>query len=236
MNPIASNQDPKSTLAINTIVVPQGAEYQAVCRGLQKTGEDKVQILTIPIGLSNLPEVLTRYSKQLNKVQNILLMGLCGSLSQLYQVGDEIIIESCQDLDCNQVNLDLDLTAKIKDILAVDGVVGLTSDHIITQAQSKQQLSQQYSASVVEMEGYGYVTQLQQRGMSVAMLRVVSDDLSGNLPDLSGAIDPWGNLRPIPMAIALAAQPRDAIRFIRGSLIGLKELEKVTARLFACQS
>ena len=106
------------------------------------------------------------------------------------------------------------------------------SDRIITQPQEKQKLAQQYSVSIVEMEGYGYVRELQQRRISVAMLRVVSDGLRGDIPDLSNSIDHQGNIKGIPMAIAFIKQPLAAIKLIRGSLMGLKTLEQMTAKLF----
>jgi len=233
MKPVTSNRDLNLSSLVDIIVVPQGSEYQAVCRGLSKSGFNGVEIISIPLGTNNLPQVLTSYSQQLSIARNVLIMGFCGSLSQLYNVGDVILVKSCQDLLNSQINLDLNLTIKLQNILSVNLVAGLTSDRIITQAQEKQKLAQQYSVSVVEMEGYAYVRELQQRGISVAMLRVVSDGLRGDIPDLSNAIDHQGNIKGIPMAIAFIKQPLAAIRLIRGSLMGLKALEQITARLFS---
>lgn len=232
MKPIPPQQVLNSSLPIDTIIVPQGAEYQAVCRGLPKSGLAQIQIITIPIGVENLAQVLASYSKQLSQAQGILIMGLCGSLRSAYQIGDAVVIKSCLDLANNQVNLDSELTSKIQDLLSVDLVAGLTSSCIITKAREKQKLSQQYPVSIVEMEGYGYVMQLQQQGLSVAMLRVVSDDLTGDIPDLSKAIDHLGNIKVMAMAIAFIKQPIAAMRLIRGSLTGLKALEQITAKLF----
>ena len=52
------------------------------------------------------------------------------------------------------------------------------------------------------------------------------------IPNLNRAIDPDGNLRTLPMAIAFLQQPLAAIRLIRGSLTGLKTLQQVTFKLF----
>lgn len=232
MKPIPPQQVLNSSIPIDTIVIPQGAEYQAVCRGLPKSGLAQIQIITIPIGTKNLAQVLTSYSKQLSQAKKVLMMGLCGSLKVAYQIGDGVVVKSCQDLGNNQVNLDSELTNKIQDLLSVDLVAGLTSDRIITKAREKQKLSQQYPVSIVEMEGYNYIMQLQQQGLSVAMLRVVSDDLTGDIPDLSNAIDHQGNIKTMAMAIAFSKQPVAAMRLIRGSLTGLKVLEQITAKLF----
>ncbi len=65
------------------------------------------------------------------------------------------------------------------------------------------------------------------------MLRVVSDDLTGDIPNLDSAIDPNGNLQTWPMAIAFLQQPLAAIRLIKGSLRGLKTLQQITTQLFS---
>ena len=219
-------------LAIDTIVVPQGAEYQAVCRGLQQGGAANLQVITIPIGFDNIKQILANYFKQLANSKQIIIIGLCGSLSKSYGIGDQVLVQSCQDFRGNRVDLNAELTAKIHAKLSLDSVAGLTSDRLIFQAQEKYEFGQKYNAKVVEMEGYGYVKELQQQGKSVAMLRVVSDDLAGDLPNLNNIIDSQGNIKVVAMAIAFLKQPIAALRLIRGSLIGLKALESITAKLF----
>ncbi|NJK54971.1 MAG: phosphorylase [Pleurocapsa sp. SU_5_0] len=219
-------------MLINTIVVPQGAEYQVVCRGLSKAQVDSIQVIAIPIGVRQISQVLANYSQQIDGCANILMMGLCGSLSNSYTVQDSVLIKSCQDLNHNLIDLNAELTAKIQQKLSIDLVNALTSDRAITQAQEKLILAQQYSATIVEMEGYNYVKELKNQGIFVAMLRVVSDDLRGDIPDLNQAIDSQGNLKTLPLAIALITQPLAAIRLIKGSLAGLKALEEITAKLF----
>ncbi len=221
-------------LSIDTIVVPQGAEYQAVCRGLQQANAD-IAAIAIPIGTKNVRQVLASYSQQLSQAQTVLIMGLCGSLTPSYSVGDSVVIQSCWDLNHNCVNLESELITIIQNKLSIDAVAGLTSDRIIALAQEKLKLSQQYPVSIVDMEGYSYITQLQRQGITVAMLRVVSDDLRGDIPCLSNAIDSAGNLKTVPMAIAFLQQPIAALRLIQGSLTGLKALELTTAQLFTSE-
>ena len=221
-------------LSINTIVVPQGAEYQAVCRGLQKAKLDSIEVIAIPIGVEHAAQVLSDYSQSSNNIVNVLIMGLCGSLSNAHDVGDSVLVKSCEDLNHNSIELDAKLTANLQQKLSIGVVNGLTSDRIITTAQDKLKIAQQYSATIVEMEGYSYIKQLQRQGKAVAMLRVVSDNLGGDIPDLNQAIDHQGNLQTLPMAIAMVKQPRAAIRLIKGSLAGLKALENITIKLFNC--
>jgi purine-nucleoside phosphorylase len=225
-------------LSINTIVVPQGAEYQAVCRGLTKTKvKDRIQVIAIPLGVKQMSQVLVDYGAIISNSTNVLIMGLCGSLSNAYAVGDSVVVKSCIDLEHHLVDLDAELTDAIqrklsKSSIEIDLVAALTSDRIITQAEAKGILAQEYAASIVEMEGSNYVRALTNQGKSVAMVRVVSDDLRGDIPNLNQAINSQGNLQILPLAIALIKQPLAAIRLIRGSLTGLKALEEITAQLF----
>jgi len=221
-------------LSINTIVVPQGAEYQAVCRGLALANVDRIKVIAIPIGVKHITQVLANYAQEINNSAKVLILGLCGSLADTHSVGDLVLVRSCEDLNHNLIDLDAELTGAIQQQLAIAQshlVAALTSDRIITQAKEKLILARQYSANIVEMEGYGYVKELQHQGVAVAMIRVVSDDLRGDLPDLNQAINSQGNLQTLPLAISLIKQPVAAIRLIRGSLTGLKTLEEITAKL-----
>lgn len=220
-------------LSIDTIVVPQGAEYQAVRRGLQQIKVQNVNVISIPIGMDNVRQNLAQSLSQKTPPQKVLLLGLCGSLSPLYSVSDIVLYHECWNLKCSTVKTNPELTQMIQRKLSVNLVTGLTSDRLICQTADKLQLSQTYPVSVVDMEGYGYIQELQHQGISVAMLRVVSDALTGDIPDLSGAIDPQGNLQTVPMAIAFLQQPLAAFRLIRGSLTGLKTLQQITSKLFS---
>ena len=219
-------------LFIDTLVVPQGAEHQAVCRGLQKAGVDRLKIIAIPIGTIFVEQFLSNYLEEIRNSTGILILGLCGSLGDSYAVGDSVLVESCKDPNHNLVHLDRKLTADIQQKLSLKTVAGLTSDRVIVKAQEKLALAQKYGASIVEMEGYAYVQKLQQQDIAVAMLRVVSDDSEGDIPNLNRAIDSRGNLKTLPMAIALVKQPIAAIGLIKGSLAGLKALEQITTQLF----
>ncbi len=61
----------------------------------------------------------------------------------------------------------------------------------------------------------------------MAILRVVSDDSLHDIPDVTSAINSDGSLQPLPLALALIRQPLSATWLIRGSLKGLKILERV---------
>ena len=216
--------------SIDRIVVPQGLEYQAVCRGLLQAKARGVRVIAIPIGDRHTETVLANYARQLADARGVLIIGLCGGLGESYTVGDAVVVGSCENLNGDCLNLDLELTTIIQNKLSLDVVRGLTSDRVITRSAEKLQLAKKHQASVADMEGYGYISYLQQE--AVAMLRVVSDDAKGDIPDLGDAIDESGRLKTIPLAIALCKQPVAAIRLIRGSLTGLKALQQMTTKLF----
>lgn len=95
--------------SIQTILVPQGAEYQTVCRGLSQINSPKPLILPIPIGCKSLTQHLEKLP--LPKLhENIVLMGLCGSLSPQYEVGDVVIYQECVNESNSTQSCDHELT------------------------------------------------------------------------------------------------------------------------------
>ncbi len=226
--------------SIQTILAPQGAEYQAVCRGLR--GLTQIPLVrAIPVG----PAAVSRYLTRLQAAESleqtaILVMGLCGSLTAAQTVGDRVLYQDCcwhgtgEDTAPSSLLCDRALTDSLSHQLGitVPQVRAVTRDRLVVSAADKQQLAQQVGAAVVDMEGYAVLQTLGPAGVSIAMLRVVSDDSQHDLPDLSAAIGPEGNLKPLPLAWGMVRQPIAATRLIRGSLRGLKILEQTTAELF----
>jgi hypothetical protein len=228
---------------IQTILVPQGAEYKAVCRGLSCVSAPKPLVMAIPIGSKPLARYLERYLQGghfLNYPQpRVLLMGLCGSLSPDYAIGDIVVYQECVYESKGSTPLwqscDSELTMllhhKLKERASL--VRAFTSDRIIFSAQEKRHLAQSYSADVVDMEGFAALDVLTQAGVAVAMVRVISDDSHHNIPNLTSALSPDGSLQPLPLARAMIQQPIAATRLIRGAIHGLRSLQQVTTVLFA---
>jgi nucleoside phosphorylase len=214
------------------IIVPQGAEYAAVCRGL-KQAQSKIEVISIPIGVNSVVATLKDYRSS-QQLQRILILGLCGSLSNDLKVADVVIYRGCYNLqhhfvECSPTFSNLITQKLTRSIITVNA---LTSDRVICQASEKLALSKNYPATVVDMEGFAYLRQLQHQNLEVAIVRVVSDDITGDIPNLANSIDKNGNLLPLAMSIAMLRQPIAASRLIRGSLIGLKVLQQVTRELF----
>ncbi len=221
---------------IQVILVPQGAEYGAVCRGMGRV-QNPPLILPTPAGTAIAAHLHTLHqSGFLESGQTVLLMGLCGGLVPSLAVGDVVLYQASHSPLPNtppQV-CDRDLSRQLQTKLAdaATWVTAVTSDRVISTPAEKQQLAQQRGAEVVDMEGFAALDVLHQIGASVATLRVVSDDCHGSIPNLSHAFRADGSLNAGAMAIALIREPIAAITLIRGSLQGLKVLQKLTATLF----
>lgn len=226
---------------IQTILVPQGAEYQAVCRGLSRVSGLKPVVVPIPVGSKPLTRFLQKWlTDGLGKSSQhqVLVMGLCGSLNKRYAVGEVVLYCDC----IYQVNAattsikssDRNLTALIYSRLQQKAVFvkGLTSDRLIWSAAEKRRLAEQYNADVVDMESFAIFDLLTQAGAAVSMVRVVSDDAQDNIPDLNSAISPDGYIQPLSLASKMLRQPIAATRLIRGSLQGLIVLQKSAKALF----
>lgn len=229
---------------IQAILVPQGPEYKSVCKGLSRVSVPTPPVLPIPVGQAPLTRYLQTWQaggNWLNHPQpKVLLMGLCGSLTPRYSVGNIVLYQSCV-YGSNASTLSKlqlcapELTATLYHHLQERAILvkALTSDRVICSAAEKLYLGQLYGADVVDMEGFAALEVLSQAGVSVAMIRVISDDCHHNLPDLSSALSPDGSLQSLPLAIGLIRQPIAATRLIRGALRGLQVLQDVTNCLFA---
>ena len=227
-------------MTINAILVPKGAEYKAVCRGLQQINASNTPVFAIPMGVKPVTEYLEKWLKDghLSELSQpkVLLMGICGSLSPRYSVGDVVLYENCvyksaDNLlvnECDRAFTDF-LYANISHPLSK--VSSLTRDRLISLASEKQDLGKIYNADVVDMEGFPALKILNEAGFAVAMLRVISDDCQQDIPDLSTAFSPDGSLKILPLAVELLRHPIAAIRLIKSSLIALKDLQKVSACL-----
>jgi nucleoside phosphorylase len=229
---------------VNAIFVPQGAEFQAVQRGLKHSGSlETVLLYAIPMG----PEPVQRFVQQwlqdeFNHFSNapaVLLTGLCGSLTRRLPVGDRLLYQSCIDgrlppsVPPRTLTCDAFLLKTLQERLkpSVTEVTGLMCDRMVHLAIEKSTLAQRYGADVVDMEGYAFLQALQSTGIAVGILRVVSDDAQHDVPNLAAAITKTGALKPLALASTLIRQPRRALRLIQGSLTGLKQLEGAIAQL-----
>lgn len=221
-------------MPIQVILVPAGAEYQAVMRGL-KGVLGAPPAIAIPAGPAAFRAFLATWADGPRFAdQGILLMGLGGSLSPRHSVGDSILLGQVWDeaggdeLQARQC--DRDLTEELAQRLGAPVGRGVMCDRVITTVAKKRQMGDRYQADVVDMESAVLLEALPEA--KVAILRVISDDCGHDLPDISAAIGPDGKLRADTLARSFLRRPVAALNFISGSLQALKSLEQLALTLF----
>ena len=211
------------------MLVPRGAEYQAVMRGLDRRqkvagpgeGETSIRAIAIPAGpavklwLTQEFQVEPIETTHEMEITQFLVLGLCGGLSDHTRLG-MVVLYGQPDLAQR---------------LGIQSVQGITIDRVICLASEKKQLARESKADVVDMESRWIVEYVRSLGGIVSVVRVVSDDATGNLPDLRAAFDTSGDLRPLALAIAFIKNPIAALRLIRGALIALRQLEEWVSEL-----
>ncbi len=217
---------------IKIILAPQGAEYQAVCRGLRKVKGVKPKVVAIPMGFQPVMKFLQSWLIR-NDTQKspVLLMGLAGGLSPEFKVGDITFYGNCLFREGENV-----LSKKCDEYLtpilsrSVNGkvVTGFTSESLVWRGDEKLGLGNFYQAKVVDMEGFAVLSLLE----NVIILRVISDECGKDIPNLNSAMSSDGSLLPLKAGMAFITQPLAGFRLIRGAMVGLGVLESVTRCLF----
>ncbi|MGI0481454.1 hypothetical protein ACN4EE_11755 [Geminocystis sp. CENA526] len=215
------------------ILVCKGAEFNAVNKGFNSRHDRfrsnliKATIITLPIGINPVNQRLLDFK---NENKSVLLLGLSGSLSPKYKVGDVVIYESSSYLDHQQKIItkycDRDMNNWLKDTLKVPIVKGITTDKLIHSSQEKEQLNSW--GEVVDMESFAVMSNFK----SVSVVRVISDNYDDNLPNLNDAITTQGTLDNFKMSRVFIQQPIKAITLIKNALWSLKKLEKVSHQIF----
>lgn len=218
--------------SIQAILVPRGAEYQTVCRGLQNTSAAP-PVVPIPMGIAAIKAFQWRQTF-LQPGATVLVMGLCGSLRAQYRAGDAVLYQACHTVDHQTISCDPRFTDAIAAQIPAElpCVQAFTSPRFISSAAEKQQLATTHGTDVVDMEGAAILAALLPLKVRVAMLRVVSDGCEWNMPNLTTAIRVDGRLSPSRLLIEMAQQPRASLRFVRDSLQGLRRLRQITTDLF----
>ncbi|GBF79783.1 5'-methylthioadenosine/S-adenosylhomocysteine nucleosidase family protein [Aphanothece sacrum] len=233
MNPIISS--------IDTILVPQGAEYKAVCRGIYPF-PSHLQIRQIPAGIKPLSRYLQDWGQSQNfldkRPRGIMVMGLGGSLSPKYGVGDGVLYGECGYFKEEKVrewqHFDQELIELVLHQLGdkISWVRGISSDRLIGLGTQKYLLGKEYQVDVVDMEGIGVLEFCKHSNIPVVMVRVISDNCEQNLPDLTPAFNENGTLNNFILARQMLKNPLSSLDLIRSSLQGLKRLEQVARDLF----
>ena len=200
-----------------TVLVPRGAEAWAVRRA---RGAHRVVPIAPGRGAG---AALPAFERG----ETVVVLGLCGALRER-RVGDVVVYRGVA-ADEGSVALDAALADALGERLngfgiRAFGVVACTTDHVVTARAERRALAERYGADTVDMEGACLAAALAARGVRFAMVRVVSDDGSRDLPALQGAIRPDGRVDGLRIGLAFARAPAGALAFVcdvRTALTGL---------------
>jgi len=224
-------------------LVPQGAEFQAVRQGLSLVArtlpaaeipQRMPQLIPIPLGSRPLDRWLPQLQAPPGSI--VLLLGVAGSLTDQYPVPAAIVCASIQTLD-QRYACDAQVLADLRLQLPQTPVGhAFCSDRIVTQVAEKRDLGSRYGCDLVEMEGAIVAQALGEKGLRWGMVRVISDDLRRDIPDLSQALRPDGGINPLALAATFLQQPLGAAHFIQGSLQALSHLKTIAHQLGEAQA
>lgn len=133
------------------------------------------------------------------KPDAILVIGLCGGLTEEMREGRIVAYTECLSADkspplrCSPTLTDAITETLQKHRTACDRVTGITSPRIASNRSEKLALAR-LGASVVDMETYQILSAAARAGVPAAVLRVVADPLDTDLPDFNSALDANGGL------------------------------------------
>ncbi|HAC62954.1 MAG TPA: hypothetical protein DCF68_05315 [Cyanothece sp. UBA12306] len=172
-----------------------------------------------------------------NRPNAILLMGLGGSLSAKYRVGEGILCLQCSLVQAEQKpqwkDCDQKLNKLIKQHFGEKIRQGrlITSDRLIYLAREKQELGKWYQADVVDMEGIVLLDFCNSWQIPLVVIRVISDDYRQNLPNLTPAFEANGTLNPLLLTRQMLQNPLNSAHLIVCSLIALRKLQQIAKEI-----
>jgi len=134
------------------------------------------------------------------KADVVLVIGLCGGLAESLSEGRIVAYTNCLSTDPTRppIPTNPEFTSRIVQVLAssnirCDQVRGFTSPRIATNREHRLRLAQT-GATAVDMETYAVLAAAARAGIPAVVLRVVSDSLDRELPDLNRALTVDGAL------------------------------------------
>jgi nucleoside phosphorylase len=129
-----------------------------------------------------------------NRPDAVLIIGTCGSLSNSVIENEVIIYRECLATNetAGRVLCTASLADHLKTLLGTKGIkarseVGISSPRIAATKGEKLALAKS-GAEVVDMESYEIISAARQAQLPVAVIRVVSDSLDREIPDLNAAL------------------------------------------------
>jgi nucleoside phosphorylase len=216
---------------IDVVFVPRGAEESAARRALRGKPNAPV-VRTTGIGPSAAARSVEEALRD-GAPATALVTGLCGLLSPSLVVGDLLLYATVTRADGATVACDGELSAALARRLpgAQTGIRGYTCETIVCRASEKRALAARADVEAVDMESFALADGLRRAGARVAVLRVGSDGVDEELPDIRRGIDAQGNLKGAALALALLRRPVAGARLAVHGVRALCALERALARI-----
>jgi hypothetical protein len=211
-----------AAVRFDAIIVPRGAEARAVERGWPPP---RPAIREVSAGAAAGAGLVNG-----RLMATAVVLGVCGALDPALRVGDAVVYERVVD-GAEVLDLDPELAAVCAVTCDRAPVTAATVPHVLGDVAAKAALRAATRAAVIDMEAAAIIRACYERGVRVAMVRVVSDDAAHELPDLTGIYDASGALLPAPLARALLRRPASGARFVANALRALRALRFVAGRL-----
>lgn len=137
----------------------------------------------------------------------IISVGFSGALVEGLKVGDIVVANGITDVSGQQkLSIDLKMSAAPEQGLHVGTLLGV--DQIVRLVEEKRSLAARTGAIAVDMESLGVARICQERRTKFMSVRVISDDLSHDLPsEVLAILGPKGTVRAGALAGALLKRP-----------------------------
>jgi len=219
----------------DTVVVTRGAEERAVREALARAGARPRVIAT---GIGPRAAALAAATVLAERPAHALVIGTCGALVPSLGIADVLLYGRVRSVFGDPIVLDGGVAEAVFDAYpaALSGICGISTDRIATRAAEKRALSARFQAHAVDMESYEIVRALQGERVPVAVVRIVSDVATGDLPDLNCALTGSGELDPSSLALSLLAAPLGTLRLAMNGGAAVARFAPVLAALFSSGS
>ncbi|HQR31155.1 MAG TPA: hypothetical protein PLK30_00355 [Blastocatellia bacterium] len=172
-----------------------------------------------------------------NHYETLVVAGLAGALKPILKTGDIVVYDLCWDrrdgvaeeraeIHCNQPLTEF-LHKRFQDAsLRYFQGTGITVSRIITDAEDKLRLGLDHGAWAVDMESYDVLRVAADFNLPAAVIRVVSDEASHDLPDFNYAAEAGGKMNYQRLAAAMFRRPAASLRFLASLKLVMNSLRE----------
>ncbi len=209
---------------IDAIFVPRGSEERAVRRAL---GRARSTVRVIATGVGERAAARAVDDTQDVPLRGALLTGFCGLLSPAFAVADTLVYATIRNGYESPIAFDREFAAHVAARVpgVQTGVRAVSAPTVITRAAEKRALGERFGADAVDMESFALTAALRRRDVPVAALRIGSDGVEDDLPELDRALDGSGGIDGFALALAMLRRPIAGARLARSGTRALAALE-----------